>query len=82
MGLDALTSRPQLCNCIHTKKRKLAMKNTEDGSRSGPSDLPFPRKVAAIIRDMPLKLVQEKPPHELTQTLKKTFREVGDDFLV
>jgi len=62
-------------------KRKLAMKNTEDGSRSGPSHLPFPRKVAAIIRDMPLKRVQEKPPHELTQTLKRTFREVGDDFL-
>jgi len=44
------------------------------------SDLPFPRKMAAAIRDMPLSLMQGKPPHELTQALKKTFRNVGDDF--
>jgi hypothetical protein len=57
------------------------MKHAKDKTGNGTScDLPFATKLAGVIRDMPLRLVQEKCPHELTQALKKTLENLGIEF--
>src|ERR1035438_701908 len=56
--------------------------NTGERKERVLSDLPFSKKVAAAIRNVPLKSAQAKPPPEMTDALKKTFQNLGADYAV